>query len=96
MPTPVATIANMTATGDVVVGPGGITSIVKGLPVACMGDAVAGPMCVGVITMTTAVNKICKGRPMANLGSVVTGVNPALGFPVATALAVCPNVNIIV
>lgn len=96
MPTPIATIANLTATGDVIVGPGGITSIVKGLPVACMGDAVAGPMCTGVITMTTAVNKICKGRPMANLGSVVTGVNPMIGVPVVTAVALCPNVNIIV
>lgn len=96
MPTPIATIANLTATGDVIVGPGGITSIVKGLPVACMGDAVAGPMCTGVITMTTAVNKICKGRPMANLGAVVTGVNPMTGIPVATAVAVCPNLNVIV
>ena len=96
MPTPIATIANATATGDVVVGPGGVTTIVKGLPVACLGDAVAGPMCTGVITATTAVNKICKGRPLANLGSVVTGVNPMTGVPVATALAVCPNVNVIV
>ena len=42
MPTPVATIANMTATGDVITGPGALTTMVKGLPVACIGDAVAG------------------------------------------------------
>ena len=30
MPTPVATIANMTATGDVITGPGALTTMVKG------------------------------------------------------------------
>ncbi|MDR2521626.1 MAG: hypothetical protein LBC72_03605 [Spirochaetaceae bacterium] len=94
--TPVATIANVTATGDVIVGPGAITTMVKGLPCACMGDAVAGPICVaGVITVTTAVTTLAKGRPQANIGSVVSGVSP-LGVPVATAVAVCPNVNVIV
>jgi hypothetical protein len=96
MPTPVATIANLTATGDVIIGPGGITTMCKGLPVACIGDAVAGPMCVvGAITMTTAINKLAKGRPTANIGSLVMGVAP-LGFPVSTAVLVCPNVNVIV
>jgi uncharacterized Zn-binding protein involved in type VI secretion len=96
MPTPVATIANLTATADVIIGPGAFTTMVKGLPVACMGDAVAGPLCVtGVITMTTAINKLAKGRPTACLGSLVTGIAP-LGFPVATAVLVCPNVNEIV
>jgi uncharacterized Zn-binding protein involved in type VI secretion len=96
MPTPIATIANLTATGDVIIGPGAITTMVKGLPVACMGDAVAGPLCVaGVIAMTTAINKLAKGRPIANLGSLVSGVSP-LGFPVSTAILVCPNVNEIV
>jgi uncharacterized Zn-binding protein involved in type VI secretion len=93
MPTPIATIANLTATGDVIVGPGAVTTMVKGLPVACLGDAVAGPLCVaGVVAMTSAVNKLAKGRPIANLGSMVTGVSP-LGFPVSTAILVCPNVN---
>jgi hypothetical protein len=70
--------------------------MVKGLPVACMGDAVAGPVCVtGVITMTTAINVLAKGRPSANIGSVVTGVS-VLGIPVTTAVLVCPNVNEIV
>jgi uncharacterized Zn-binding protein involved in type VI secretion len=96
MPTPVATIANLTATGDVIIGPGALTTLVKGLPVACMGDAVAGPLCVtGVITMTTAINKLAKGRPTANIGSLVTGVS-VLGIPVTTAVLVCPNVNEIV
>jgi uncharacterized Zn-binding protein involved in type VI secretion len=96
MPTPVATIANLTATGDVIVGPGALTTMVKALPVACMGDLVAGPMCVaGAITMTTAINKLAKGRPTANLGSMVMGVS-MLGFPVSTAVMVCPNINEIV
>ena len=97
MPTPVATIANLTATGDVILGPGGITTMVKGLPVACVGDAVAGPVCVGAVTMTTAVNKLAKGRPIANMGAVVSGSCPAaMGAPIATPVMVCPNLNEIV
>jgi hypothetical protein len=96
MPTPVATIANLTATGDVILGPGGITTMCKGLPVACMGDLVTGPMCVtGAITLTTALNKLAKGRPTACMGSPVLGVMP-LGIPVMTAVLICPNVNVIV
>jgi uncharacterized Zn-binding protein involved in type VI secretion len=96
MPTPLATITNLTATGDVITGPGGITMLAKGLPVACVGDAVAGALCVtGAITVSTAVNKIVKGRPLANIGSVVAGVSP-LGIPVTTTALVCPNVNIII
>jgi uncharacterized Zn-binding protein involved in type VI secretion len=96
MPTPVATIANLTATGDVIIGPGGFTTMVKGLPCACLGDAVAGPLCVaGVITMSTAITTMAKGRPQANIGSIVSGAS-VIGIPVATAVLVCPNVNIIV
>jgi uncharacterized Zn-binding protein involved in type VI secretion len=96
MPTPVATIANLTATADVIIGPGAITTMVKGLPCACLGDTVAGPLCVtGVITMTTALTKLAKGRPQANIGSVVTGVS-IIGIPVTTTVLVCPNVNVIV
>lgn len=96
MPTPVATIANLTATGDVILGPGAITTMVKGLPCACLGDPVVGPVCVtGVITMTTALNKLAKARPQACIGSLVAGVMP-IGIPVATAVLVCPNVNVIV
>jgi hypothetical protein len=53
-------------------------------------------MCItGAITMTTAITKLAKGRPTENIGSMVMGVAP-LGFPVATAVLVCPNVNVIV
>ncbi|MDR2633688.1 MAG: PAAR domain-containing protein [Treponema sp.] len=94
--TPIATITNVTATGDVIIGPGAVTKLYKGLPAACMGDAVAGPLCVaGAITMSTAVNKIFMGRPVANLGSLVAGAGP-LGIPMSTAVSVCINVNILV
>ena len=94
--TPVATIANLTATGDVILGPGAFTTMVKGLPCACMGDLVAGPMCVtGAITMTTAITTLAKCRPQACIGSLVTGVS-VVGIPVATSVLVCPNVNVIV
>ena len=94
--TPVATIANLTATGDLIIGPGAVTTMVKGLPCACLGDPVAGPVCVGgVITMTTAITTMAKGRPQANIGSLVSGVS-VVGVPVATTVMVCPNVNVIV
>ena len=94
--TPVATIANLTATGDVILGPGAFTTMVKGLPCACMGDLVAGPVCVtGAITMTTAITTMAKCRPQACIGSIVTGVS-IVGVPVATSVLVCPNVNVIV
>ncbi len=93
MPTPSATLVNLTATGDVVTGPGMPTNLVNGLPQACMGDLVTGAVCTGAVTVTTAVNMLTKGRPCTNLGSVVTGVNPLTRIPVATALAVCPNIN---
>ncbi len=91
--TPGATIANVTATGDVVTGPGYPLNLVNGLPQACVGDLVTGAVCVGAITVSTNPTKLVGGRPVANLGSVVSGVNPILGVPMVTALAVCPNVN---
>jgi len=90
--TPIATMANLTATGDVVLGPGGLFHLAFGLPVACMGDLVAGPLCVsGVVTLSTALTHLVLGRPLANMGSMVTGITP-LGTPIATAVMVCPCV----
>lgn len=93
MPFPVMTMANATATGDVIMGPGAVTVLVKGLPVACMGDAVTGGVCTGTITVSTSPNKIMKGRPVACMTSVVAGVNPVTGIPVTTVCAVTPNMN---
>ena len=95
MPMPVMTLANATATGDMIVGPGALTTMVKGLPVACLGDAVAGPACVsGVITASMSPNVFAKGRPVATIGAPVTGVSP-IGVPIATVCAVTPNMNAI-
>ena len=93
MPMPVMTLANATATGDVIVGPGAVTSMVKGLPVACVGDAVAGPFCTGAISGSVSPNVLAKGRPVATIAAPVTGVNPITGVPVTTVCAVTPNVN---
>ena len=93
MPFPAMTLTNATATGDIITGPGAVTTMVKGLPVACMGDAVAGAACVGVISVSMAPNIIAKGRPVAVMTSIVNGVNPAIGIPMVTACAVTPNVN---
>jgi hypothetical protein len=63
--------------------------MIKGLPVACLGDAVMGPMMMpGVITMTTAPTVIAKGRPQANLCSPVTGVTPPMPVPLPSVSVV--------
>lgn len=93
MPFPAMTLTTATATGDVITGPGGPPTLVKGIPVACMGDAVAGPVCTGVISGSTSPTRIAKGRPVAVVTSPVTGVNPITGIPVATVCAVTPHVN---
>ena len=96
--TPTASITSVTATGSVVVGPGGIKYLTKGLPCACVGDIVAGfPMVAGVITVPipTAFNNIILGRPQADIGSMVAGVSP-VGIPLAAPIAVSININLIV
>jgi hypothetical protein len=45
--------------------------------------------------MTTAITTMAKGRPQANIGSLVSGIS-VIGIPVATAVLVCPNINVIV
>jgi uncharacterized Zn-binding protein involved in type VI secretion len=78
---PVATLTGLTATGDCVVGPGAPNLLVDFLPVACLGDAVAGPMCVGSLATTTSM-VLVDGRPAATLTSMAVGVNPAaMGIP---------------
>lgn len=86
MPLPIATLTSLTATGDLVVGPGDPTFIMNGLPAACICDAVAGPVCEGAIVETESLVILC-GLPAATMTSAITGVNPELGFPVETAVA---------
>lgn len=42
---PTFTITGLTATGDVVVGPGAINCICNGMPIATLTSAVAGSVC---------------------------------------------------
>lgn len=93
MPTPLGSLTNLTATGDIITGPGCPTKVTKGLPVSCLGDAVTGAACVGTITASAATNKIFMGRPATDVTAVVTGVNPATGIPVPTTVVMSPSNN---
>lgn len=96
MPFPVSTLTGISATGDAIAGPGAPLYIVNGLPVACMGDAVAGAACTGVITTSMHPTMLILGRPVASLTCTVTGVNPITGIPVATVEAVSAGLNFLV
>lgn len=96
MPFPVSTIAGVSATGDLITGPGFPCFLVNGLPVACMGDTVTGAVCTGAITVSMHPTYLVGGRPVASLTSMVAGVNPATGVPVATAEAITVGINFLV
>lgn len=85
MPFPAARLTDMTATGDVITGPGAATVLIENMPAALMGDMVSGPACTGTITMGSPTVLIMN-RPAARVTSTVTGVNPATGVPVATTI----------
>lgn len=90
---PVATLTGLTATGDCVVGPGAPNLLANGMPIACLGDAVAGAMCVGSLTSTTSM-MIMDGRPAATLTSVAMGTNPAaLGAPASVPVVLSVGLN---
>jgi uncharacterized Zn-binding protein involved in type VI secretion len=94
MPFPAARLTDMTATGDVITGPGVPTVLIGGLPASVMGDMVTGGVCVGSITMGSPTVLI-GGRPAARVTSTVMGSNPASGVPVSTVIAKgAPNVLI--
>ncbi|MCK6486808.1 MAG: PAAR domain-containing protein [Planctomycetes bacterium] len=97
MPMPPATLTSLTATGDVVTGPGAPTVLMMGLPASCLGDAVAGPMCVGAITVSPAPTVLIMGRPAAALTGTAAGSNPAaLGAPASPPLMVTTPVTVLV
>ena len=85
MPFPAARVGDMTATGDVITGPGAATVMIENMPAACMGDMVSGAACTGSITVGSPT-VIIMGRPAARVTSTVVGVNPATGVPVTTAV----------
>ncbi|HAY84548.1 MAG TPA: PaaR repeat-containing protein [Chloroflexi bacterium] len=86
MPFPAARIGDMTATGDVVTGPGVPNVLIENMPASVMGDMVSGAACVGSITQGSPTVLI-GGRPAARVTSVVAGSNPATGVPVSTTIA---------
>lgn len=90
---PTATLTNASATGDVITAVGMPNRICGGLPIACVGDMVTGPVCTGSMAASTAVTRLMGGRPVANVTTQVVGVNPITGIPVTTAIAVSPNVT---
>lgn len=90
---PTATLTNASATGDVITAVGMPNRLCGGLPVACVGDMVTGPVCTGSMSISTAVTRLMGGRPIANVTTQVVGVNPITGIPVTTAIAVSPNVT---
>lgn len=90
---PTATLTNASATGDVITAIGMPNRLCGGLPVACVGDMVTGPVCTGSMAISTAVTRLMGGRPIANVTTQVVGVNPITGIPVTTAIAVSPNVT---
>lgn len=90
---PTATLTNASATGDVITAVGMPNRLCGGLPIACVGDLVTGPVCTGSMSISTAVTRLMGGRPIANVTTQVVGVNPITGIPVTTAIAVSPNVT---
>ncbi len=90
---PTATLTNASATGDVITAVGMPNRICGGLPIACVGDMVTGPVCTGSMAVSTAVTRLMGGRPVANVTTQIVGVNPITGIPVTTAIAVSPNVT---
>lgn len=85
MPFPAARVTDLTATGDVITGPGVPNVLIEGLPASVVGDLVNGTACVGSITQGSPTVLI-SGRPAARMTSVVTGANPASGVPVSTTV----------
>lgn len=83
---PAARLTDMTVTGDPITGPGAATVLIGGLPAACVGDMVSGPMCVGSIIMGSNTVLI-SGKPAARMTSTVSGSNPsAMGAPVSVPI----------
>ena len=60
---PTATLTNASATGDVITAVGMPNRLCGGLPVACVGDMVTGPVCTGSMAISTAVTRLMGGRP---------------------------------
>jgi uncharacterized Zn-binding protein involved in type VI secretion len=86
MPFPASRLTDVTVTGDVITAPGAPTVLIMGLPASCLGDAVAGSVCVGVVVVGSPTVLIT-GRPATRITSSVAGANPVTGITVTTAVA---------
>lgn len=95
MPTPIMITTGTSATGDIITGTN-VKFLVKGMPVVTLTNPVAGPVCTGVMTSTTAVNKICMGLPLADVTAMVTGANTVTGVPMTTVAANTTAMNYLV
>lgn len=82
---PAARVADMSATGDAITGPGVPNVLIGGMPAAVVGDLVAGAAISGAITMGSMTVMI-GGRPAARSTSMVSGVNNQSGAPVSTTI----------
>ena len=97
---PAARIGDQTVTGDTIIGPGVPNVLIGGLPAACVGDMVYGPVinyAPGIIS-TGGFTVLIGGRPAARVTSMVNGLTIGpLGVPVPVATTVIrgqPNVLI--
>ena len=83
MPLPVATVGSLTATGDSVLPPGNFQVLIGGLPAACVGDMVAGPVLnTGpAFIISGNLTVLVGGRPLARVTSMVAGMTAAFWGP---------------
>ncbi len=97
---PAARVADQTVTGDNILPPGVPNVLIGGMPAACVGDMVYGPLinyAPGVIT-TGGFTILIAGRPAARITSTVIGatIGP-FGVPIPVSTTVMkgqPNVLI--
>lgn len=82
---PAARLTDLTVTGDPITAPGVPNVLIMGLPAACVGDLVAGPVITGNIVMGS-FTVLIGGRPAARVTSQVAGVNTVTGIPLTTVV----------
>jgi len=83
---PAARLTDITITGDPITAIGVPNVLIGGLPAACVGDLVVGPVITGSITMGSTTVLI-GGRPAARMTSMVSGANTITGIPLTTTVA---------
>lgn len=83
---PSARLADTTATGDTITGPGVTTVLVGNMCCSVIGDSVSGNACVGAVAGGSAT-VLVQNRMAARVGDTVSGANPYSGVPVTTTIA---------